>query len=112
MNPVRARLVARAEDWPWNNAWAHLAGADDDLVTVAPLGEAIGDWSAFLAASPREEGLEALGRYERTGRALGDSGFVAALERTLGRRLRPGRPGQRPEERGEGYCVGCPRISR
>jgi putative transposase len=27
MNPVRARLVERAEDWPWSSARAHLAAA-------------------------------------------------------------------------------------
>lgn len=29
LNPVRAGLAARAEDWPWSSARAHLAGVDD-----------------------------------------------------------------------------------
>jgi hypothetical protein len=34
LNPVRARLVARAEDWPWSSVRAHLNGVDDkNLVT-------------------------------------------------------------------------------
>jgi hypothetical protein len=37
LNPVRARLVARAEDWPWSSVRAHLAGKEDELVTVRPL---------------------------------------------------------------------------
>ena len=37
LNPVRARLVSRAEDWPWSSARAHLAGVDDNLVTVRPV---------------------------------------------------------------------------
>jgi putative transposase len=37
LNPVRARLVARAEDWPWSSVRAHLAGADDELFTVRPV---------------------------------------------------------------------------
>jgi putative transposase len=37
LNPVRARLVARAEDWPSSSVRAHLAGADDRLVTVRPV---------------------------------------------------------------------------
>lgn len=49
MNPVRARLVARPQDWPWSSARAHLAGRDDGLVTVAPLLERIGDFAQFLA---------------------------------------------------------------
>jgi hypothetical protein len=28
-NPVRARLCARPEDWPWSSAAAHLAGRDE-----------------------------------------------------------------------------------
>ena len=46
MNPVRARLVERAEDWPWSSARAHLAGRDDGLVEVAPL------LAAVAGASP------------------------------------------------------------
>ncbi len=34
LNPVRARLVARADDWRWSSARAHLQGRDDGLVTV------------------------------------------------------------------------------
>ena len=26
LNPVRAKLVVRAEDWPWSSARAHLLG--------------------------------------------------------------------------------------
>jgi putative transposase len=37
LNPVRARLVERGEDWPWSSARAHLEGRDDGLVEVAPL---------------------------------------------------------------------------
>ncbi len=37
LNPVRARLVKRARDWPWSSARAHLAGRDDALVGTAPL---------------------------------------------------------------------------
>jgi len=43
LNPVRARLTARAEDWLWSSVRAHLAGRDDGVVKVAPLLERIGD---------------------------------------------------------------------
>ena len=45
LNPVRARLVSKAEDWPWSSARAHLAGQDDPLVKVGPLLAMIGDWA-------------------------------------------------------------------
>ena len=50
MNPVRARLVERAEDWPWSSARAHLAGRDDGLVEVAPLLSRCGGRFADLIA--------------------------------------------------------------
>jgi len=52
LNPVRARLVDRAEDWPWSSVRAHLGGKDDELVTVAPALERYGD---SRPSSAREE---------------------------------------------------------
>jgi len=42
LNPVRARLAARAQDWAWSSARAHAAGRDDRLVTVKPLLDRVG----------------------------------------------------------------------
>ena len=47
-NPVRARLCARPQDWPWSSARAHLAAADDELVSVCPLVELVSDWDRFI----------------------------------------------------------------
>jgi putative transposase len=93
MNPVRARLVARAKDWPWSSAQAHLKGEDDGLVTVSPLKDRIGDFAAFLCEGETPEASAALRAAETTGRPLGNAAFIAGLERILGRRLVRGRPG-------------------
>jgi putative transposase len=37
LNPVRARLVAQAVDWPWSSVRAHLRGQDDGLAVVRPV---------------------------------------------------------------------------
>src|SRR5260370_27510688 len=37
LNPVPARLGSRSYDSPWSTARAHLAGVDDNLVTVRPV---------------------------------------------------------------------------
>jgi putative transposase len=37
LNPVRARLVDKAQDWRWSSVAAHLAGEDDAPVDVAPM---------------------------------------------------------------------------
>ncbi|MGH6785983.1 MAG: transposase, partial [Novosphingobium sp.] len=46
LNPVRARLVARAADWRWSSVRAHLAGRDDHVVRVAPALDRVGDFAA------------------------------------------------------------------
>ena len=35
LNPVRARLVERAQDWRWSSTSAHLRGRDDGLTARA-----------------------------------------------------------------------------
>ena len=94
MNPVAAGLAAQPEDYRWSSARAHLAGKDDELVNVSPLLELVPDWRQFLKLSTSEE-LDLLYRHERTGRPMGDSGFVEKLEQALGRVLQPQKPGPR-----------------
>jgi putative transposase len=96
LNPVRAKLVAAAADWPWSSARAHLAGRDDGLVQARPLLEQAPDWQALLAAGLGDDEREALRAGERTGRPLGSEGFVAGLERDLGRTLARRTPGRKP----------------
>lgn len=93
MNPVRARLAARAEDWPWSSARAHIAGADDGLVTVRPLLQRTGNFTVFLADGEDADASQTIRAAETTGRPLGDANFIKGLERTLGRKLTRGPPG-------------------
>lgn len=95
LNPVRARLAAVPEAWPWSSAGAHACGRDDGLTTAAPLLGAAGDWRAFLAGGLKERDALDLRRHERTGRPLGDGRFLAELETRLGRRLRPAKRGRK-----------------
>lgn len=97
MNPVRAGLVARPDDWPWSSARAHLAGRDDGLVTVAPLLDLIGDFATFLVRDGDCSAAKALRAAEATGRPLGGEAFIRDLERRLGRKLARGRPGPAPK---------------
>ena len=97
-NPVRADLAKRPEDWPWSSAAAHVAGADDGLVTVGPMLDLVttfvADWRAYLAQESPEETIARLHLHERTGRPLGNRRFVGRLETLLGRTLIPGKPGR------------------
>jgi len=68
LNPVRARLAARPEDWRWSSARAHLGLAGDGLTQLAATKDRIGDWRAFLDAGLDAQDHEAIRTAERTGR--------------------------------------------
>ncbi len=98
LNPVRARLCDRAEDWPWSSARAHLAGRDDELVEVAPLLDRVGDFAAFLGSDEDQQATRALRMAETTGRPLGDAAWVAGLEEQSGRTLAAAKRGRKHRE--------------
>ena len=58
-----------------------------------PLVAEVTDCRAFLAAEEDQAVVERLRRHARTGRPLGDAGFITRLEADLGRRLRRRKPG-------------------
>jgi putative transposase len=97
LNPVRARLVERAQDWPWSSVRAHLAGADDQVMKVAPALERVGDFAAFLGA-PFDEAQDyaALRKAECVGRPVGSKEWLAAMEARTGLTLAPQRRGPAP----------------
>lgn len=95
LNPVRAGLVRRPEDWRWSSASAHLGLARDSLAESGALLERIPDWRTLLEGGLDESSLEAIRSRERTGYALGGAAFLNALESRLGRAVGPaprGRP--------------------
>jgi len=84
LNPSRARLVARPEDWRWSSVPAHLAGADDGLIRVKPVLDRMPQFAKLLVEDESEDYAE-LRQSESTGRPLGTEDFIVGLERTLGR---------------------------
>ena len=96
LNPVRAKLVSRAEDWPWSSVRAHLARRDDGLVTVEPVLARVGDFSALLGRQATDdETFNAVRRAEGSGRPLATAEFVRGLERILGRTIARRAPGRK-----------------
>jgi len=93
LNPVRAKLCQRPEDWAWSSARAHLDGENDGLAKVRPLLDLVPDWSDFLAGGLSDDDAETLRRHERTGRPLGDAGFVERVSDLVGRDLMPKKRG-------------------
>ena len=98
LNPVRARLVQRASDWPWSSVHAHLTGKDDGLVMVAPILDLVGDFASLLEGAGDDPDFAAIRSAEVIGRPLGTPQFVADLERRLGRPIARRAPGRKPRQ--------------
>ena len=96
LNPVRARFVARAEDWPWSSVRAHLKGEDDGLVTVRPVLDRVERFAELIGSGAEDAAFAPLRAAESTGRPLASADFVADLERRLGRPIARRAPGRKP----------------
>jgi putative transposase len=97
-NPVRAGLAASPEAWPWSSVRAHLQGRDDALVAVGPALERVPRFADLLDLSRDEQGaLDGFETRSPNGRPLGAADFIAAIEAKLGRTVRPGRRGRKPQ---------------
>ena len=96
LNPVRARLVERAQDWRWSSTRAHLRGKDDGLTALKPIRDRIRDFADLLGSEPETDLFAQLRAAESIGRPLGDNRFLARIERMTGRLLKPGKRGPKP----------------
>ncbi len=93
LNPVKAGMVKNAWDYRWSSVHAHLAGNDDNgMIQTAKLLSLAGDWKAYLKDARASPGNE-FEHHERTGRPLGDEGFIDKAERFLHRALKKKKPG-------------------
>jgi putative transposase len=99
LNPVRAKLVLKAQDWRWSSVAAHLSGKDDKLVKVAPILERFGDFAALLGSPEDETAFKSLRQSETTGRPLGGEHWIEQLEKLTGKALKPQKRGPKTSER-------------
>lgn len=106
-NPVRAKMIESAEDYPWSSAGAHCGMRSDPLLAVKPLWQqlidGIGDWSAWLADGDEQQCLKRLRSHANKGLPCGSPTFIEQLESSTGRMLqcRPqGRPRKSSVEKG------------
>ena len=96
LNPVSARLCDKPEEWRWSSIHAHLAGKDDELVTVRPMLDRHPNWLDYLGGYQSNDMIEKVRIHTRTGRPLGSEFFIETLESLSGRSLKPRKPGRRP----------------
>ena len=96
LNPVRAGMVSRAQDYLWSSAAAHCGLRNDPLLSGAcPFLSEIRDWSEWLKLPEDESVGDAIRNHTQTGRPLGPKEFVLQLERQVNRDLRPQKRGRK-----------------
>ena len=71
LNPVRAGLTVRAQDWPWSSVRSHVSGTPDPLLTPRPVAERLGlEAATFFDQDLDQEDLSLIRRASATGRPL------------------------------------------
>jgi putative transposase len=100
-NPVRAGIVAKAEDYRWSSARPHVEKTDDRLLSQCPLESTIRDWVSYLRQLDRKEDVRVFGDHEHTGRPLGSDDFIRKLEQLTGRILVPLKKGRKKNRKSE-----------
>ena len=93
LNPVRAGLVKRPEEYRWSSCRAHLRLVKDSLVAVEPLLAYVDKWDEFLHYPVDPDQRDMFQKHERTGRPLGGDAFINRLEIRMGRSLKKKKTG-------------------
>lgn len=96
LNPVRAGLCGRAEEWNWSSARGNMGIRSDELIEDSVVRNIISDWGLFLAEDEKSGFINSLRKQTNTGRPSGDDLFIDVLERKTGRRIRRCKPGPVP----------------
>jgi putative transposase len=95
LNPVRAGIVDRPDDYPWSSFRRNARGGADSLVTPHALYDALGDepakrceaYRALFRAPLDSIAVNALRRATQNGTVLGRPIFLTEVEHVLDRRL-------------------------
>lgn len=95
-NPLRARLVTRAEDWRWSSLWEYCNGwsTGQACVTHFPI-DRPARWVEWVNQLPTDQELEAVRNCATRGAPYGSASWVETTAKRLGieSTLRPrGRP--------------------
>jgi putative transposase len=90
-NPLRAKMVERAGEYPWSSFACHGEGRDGLLLDAVPPYEGLAAypavrqrrWLAYVHQSPEEAELAAIRRSSATGLPFGQTAWVDRLARQL-----------------------------
>lgn len=93
-NPLRARLVHRAEDWRWSSCWLREHQPTNDVIEEWPVA-CPSDWLSQLNAPEEPQELENVRTALVRGIPFGDETWVSETAKIMGAQShlrRPGRP--------------------
>lgn len=96
LNPVKAKLVDKAEHWPWSSTQAHFDAQDDELVAVHPLINRVGDIRKFLDIDSEPALIAALSEGQSVGRPLMHDSLIRKIEIRLGKAILPAKRSRKP----------------
>ena len=95
-NPVRAGIVARAEEYCWSSAAAHCGLRDDPLISPNfPPPDLIPDWSEWLKVEQSEQERQSICRHTFTGRPWVKPELLGQVEAITGSTFTPKQVGRR-----------------
>ena len=98
LNPVRARFVSRAVDWPWSSVHAHLSGAGDGVTSTKALRVRFPDLAGLLGPDEEDDAShDRLRRAESVDRPLADPAFLEKVEAATNRQVTPRKRGPTPK---------------
>jgi len=98
-NPVRAKLVKQAWEYPWSSANAHIRKESNSIVDDSFMTNEITNWAEYISGEESEKDLLLFRSHSNTGRPLGEKEFIDLLEKKTGRILHRQKPGPKNSKR-------------
>jgi putative transposase len=99
-NPLRANLVAQAQDWRWSSLAVRRAGTEPMAVQLAPWPTGTPRaWLRRVQAPQDQKELAALRQSRNRGRPYGQADWTRAMARTLGIESSLRQPGRPPKNK-------------
>ncbi len=83
-NPVRAKIVDKAWDYPWSSARKHVKQSNDPLVNDCPAMLLVEDWKEFLLQPDMDVVLDEIRKRNLSGLPLGSKDFIEKLANEQG----------------------------
>ena len=86
-NPVRAKIVKKAWEYPWSSANAHVNKRRNQILDDCFISEEIKDWADYISQEDENNDLIRFRMHCNTGRPLGNKEFIDKLEKISDRIL-------------------------